>query len=117
MQKNTRTHTSLFDHLLTCFIILQMITPANTPATPPNFPETLLAFSKLSAGSASDSTRLTSSPASNWGSNGYSTSDESTDPTSVVGSATASLKQGLSQSPFCSKSHPNPFPLTSPSNH
>lgn len=25
-----------------------MITPANTPATPPNFPETLLAFSKMS---------------------------------------------------------------------
>jgi protein FAM100B-A len=25
-----------------------MCTPANTPATPPNFPETLLAFSKLS---------------------------------------------------------------------
>lgn len=26
-----------------------MCTPANTPATPPNFPETLLAFSKMSA--------------------------------------------------------------------
>ncbi|XP_013792623.1 UBA-like domain-containing protein 1 [Limulus polyphemus] len=26
-----------------------MSTPANTPATPPNFPETLLSFSKLSA--------------------------------------------------------------------
>ncbi|CAF0781432.1 unnamed protein product [Didymodactylos carnosus] len=26
--------------------------PANTPATPPNFPETLLAFSKLSASSS-----------------------------------------------------------------
>lgn len=30
-------------------VFLQMITPANTPATPPNFPDTLLAFSKLSA--------------------------------------------------------------------
>lgn len=29
----------------------QMCTPANTPATPPNFPETLLQFSKLSTGS------------------------------------------------------------------
>ncbi|XP_057665143.1 UBA-like domain-containing protein 2-A [Diorhabda carinulata] len=28
----------------------QVITPCNTPATPPNFPDTLLAFSKLSAG-------------------------------------------------------------------
>ncbi|XP_067118556.1 UBA-like domain-containing protein 2 isoform X2 [Centruroides vittatus] len=27
----------------------EMCTPANTPATPPNFPETLLAFSKMSA--------------------------------------------------------------------
>lgn len=26
-----------------------MCTPANTPATPPNFPETLLAFSKMTA--------------------------------------------------------------------
>jgi len=25
-----------------------MVTPANTPATPPNFPDTLLAFSKMS---------------------------------------------------------------------
>ncbi|KAL3285267.1 hypothetical protein HHI36_019377 [Cryptolaemus montrouzieri] len=28
----------------------QVMTPCNTPATPPNFPDTLLAFSKLSAG-------------------------------------------------------------------
>ncbi|KAI4492051.1 hypothetical protein M0802_010059 [Mischocyttarus mexicanus] len=27
-----------------------MITPCNTPATPPNFPEALAAFSKMSAG-------------------------------------------------------------------
>lgn len=26
------------------------MTPCNTPATPPNFPDTLLAFSKMSAG-------------------------------------------------------------------
>ncbi|KAF7269714.1 UBA-like domain-containing protein 2 [Rhynchophorus ferrugineus] len=31
----------------------QVMTPCNTPATPPNFPDTLLAFSKLSAGSPS----------------------------------------------------------------
>lgn len=29
-----------------------MCTPANTPATPPNFPETLLQFSKLSTNSS-----------------------------------------------------------------
>ncbi|XP_063920263.1 UBA-like domain-containing protein 2-A [Zophobas morio] len=28
----------------------QVMTPCNTPATPPNFPDTLLAFSKLSTG-------------------------------------------------------------------
>ncbi|XP_022904298.1 UBA-like domain-containing protein 2-B [Onthophagus taurus] len=31
----------------------QVMTPCNTPATPPNFPDTLLAFSKMSAGSGS----------------------------------------------------------------
>ncbi|CAG9856210.1 unnamed protein product [Phyllotreta striolata] len=31
----------------------QVMTPCNTPATPPNFPDTLLAFSKLSAGNGS----------------------------------------------------------------
>ncbi len=35
------------------------MTPANTPATPPNFPETLLSFNKLS----------TSPPATTSGSN------------------------------------------------
>jgi hypothetical protein len=29
--------------------ILQLCTPANTPATPPNFPDALAAFAKLSA--------------------------------------------------------------------
>ncbi|KAG5879999.1 hypothetical protein JTB14_010118 [Gonioctena quinquepunctata] len=28
----------------------QVMTPCNTPATPPNFPDTLIAFSKMSAG-------------------------------------------------------------------
>lgn len=37
------------------FSSLQMCTPANTPATPPNFPETLLAFSKMSASDKSSS--------------------------------------------------------------
>ncbi|XP_013784832.1 UBA-like domain-containing protein 2 [Limulus polyphemus] len=37
-----------------------MCTPANTPATPPNFPETLLSFSKLSA-----SDKLSNSPPGN----------------------------------------------------
>ncbi|XP_054710558.1 UBA-like domain-containing protein 2 [Uloborus diversus] len=31
------------------FSSVNMITPANTPATPPNFPDTLMAFSKMSA--------------------------------------------------------------------
>ncbi|XP_017768929.1 PREDICTED: UBA-like domain-containing protein 2-A isoform X2 [Nicrophorus vespilloides] len=31
----------------------QVMTPCNTPATPPNFPDTLLAFSKMSAGNGS----------------------------------------------------------------
>jgi len=46
---------------------MQMVTPANTPATPPNFPETLLAFSKMSAtggngSSANSSVSDTKSP-------------------------------------------------------
>lgn len=43
-----------------------MITPANTPATPPNFPDTLLAFSKLSA-----SEKVTGTPSGPYA---YSTS-------------------------------------------
>lgn len=34
----------------------QVMTPCNTPATPPNFPDTLLAFSKLSAGNGNSPT-------------------------------------------------------------
>uniref|UniRef100_A0A6M2DQC5 Putative uba-like domain-containing protein 2-a isoform x1 n=1 Tax=Xenopsylla cheopis TaxID=163159 RepID=A0A6M2DQC5_XENCH len=33
----------------------QVMTPCNTPATPPNFPDTLLAFSRMSANAVSDS--------------------------------------------------------------
>ncbi|KAL1501298.1 hypothetical protein ABEB36_006644 [Hypothenemus hampei] len=43
----------------------QVMTPCNTPATPPNFPDTLLAFSKLSAGSPSQNPtgmQMTTSP-------------------------------------------------------
>lgn len=43
-----------------------MCTPANTPATPPNFPDTLLAFSKMSTsetkGLASNSSSNNSMP-------------------------------------------------------
>ncbi|XP_074603992.1 UBA-like domain-containing protein 2-B [Brevipalpus obovatus] len=35
-------------------------TPANTPATPPNFPETLLAFSKLSTSESTPNSNHTS---------------------------------------------------------
>ncbi len=31
------------------YLFLQLCTPANTPATPPNFPDALAAFAKLSA--------------------------------------------------------------------
>lgn len=48
------------------FNSVNMITPANTPATPPNFPETLLAFSKLSA-----SDKVTGAPSGPYA---YSTS-------------------------------------------
>lgn len=34
------------------------MTPANTPATPPNFPETLLSFNKLSTSSSTTTTIL-----------------------------------------------------------
>ncbi|XP_076336227.1 UBA-like domain-containing protein 2-B isoform X2 [Tachypleus tridentatus] len=39
----------------------EICTPANTPATPPNFPETLLSFSKLSA-----SDKMSTSPSGHW---------------------------------------------------
>lgn len=35
--------------------MFQVMTPCNTPATPPNFPDTLMAFSRMSAGSATSS--------------------------------------------------------------
>ncbi|XP_044735254.1 UBA-like domain-containing protein 2 [Chrysoperla carnea] len=37
----------------------QVITPCNTPATPPNFPDTLLAFSRMTTGSSSNSLSTT----------------------------------------------------------
>ncbi|XP_045462340.1 uncharacterized protein LOC123672308 isoform X2 [Harmonia axyridis] len=37
-----------------CIEMLEVMTPCNTPATPPNFPDTLLAFSKLSAGNGNN---------------------------------------------------------------
>ena len=30
------------------FVFLQVCTPCNTPATPPNFPDALIAFSRMS---------------------------------------------------------------------
>ncbi|KAJ8919691.1 hypothetical protein NQ315_006219 [Exocentrus adspersus] len=39
----------------------QVMTPCNTPATPPNFPDTLLAFSKLSAGNGNGQTSIPNS--------------------------------------------------------
>nr|CAH7763239.1 unnamed protein product [Callosobruchus chinensis] len=43
----------------------QVMTPCNTPATPPNFPDTLLAFSKMSAGNGNNNNMA--SPASSMG--------------------------------------------------
>lgn len=41
--------------LLSYFLqFYQLMTPANTPATPPNFPETLLSFNKLSTSPVND---------------------------------------------------------------
>jgi hypothetical protein len=37
------------------------MTPANTPATPPNFPEALLAFSKMSANDSAGDSKCNSS--------------------------------------------------------
>ncbi|XP_018325412.1 UBA-like domain-containing protein 2-A isoform X1 [Agrilus planipennis] len=39
----------------------QVMTPCNTPATPPNFPDTLLAFSKMSTGNSNTQSTSTSS--------------------------------------------------------
>ncbi|XP_043791328.1 UBA-like domain-containing protein 1 isoform X1 [Apis laboriosa] len=55
--KNTRTHV----HLI-LLLSVHLITPCNTPATPPNFPDALLAFSKMSAG---DKTPSGMSPSQN----------------------------------------------------
>jgi hypothetical protein len=41
-------HNSNFDNSFS-FFLFQLCTPANTPATPPNFPDALAAFAKLSA--------------------------------------------------------------------
>lgn len=38
------------------------MTPCNTPATPPNFPDTLLAFSKMSTGNGSPSANANTTP-------------------------------------------------------
>jgi len=39
-----------FRNVFFLFFLCFQITPCNTPATPPNFPDALLAFSKMSAG-------------------------------------------------------------------
>lgn len=39
-------------------VLCLQITPCNTPATPPNFPDALLAFSKMSAGEKTPSGKL-----------------------------------------------------------
>lgn len=41
------------------------MTPCNTPATPPNFPDTLLAFSKMSAGNGNSPSNTVSATQNN----------------------------------------------------
>ncbi|CAB4006482.1 UBA-like domain-containing 2 [Paramuricea clavata] len=49
------TALSLFfqEAAIPCHSQHSLVTPANTPATPPNFPEALLAFQRLSASDTS----------------------------------------------------------------
>jgi len=42
-----------------CCKFSELMTPANTPATPPNFPETLLSLNKLSTSPSSPTNNLT----------------------------------------------------------
>jgi len=107
-----------------------LMTPANTPATPPNFPETLLAFSKLSASGSSDN-RLTSSPAGGSFLSAAVAASQSgpsplmaTSPSSLSspGSGGLGKSQGRpSSGRFCQPTSPNnnnhSMPITSPSNH
>lgn len=44
------------------FIIFQICAPANTPATPPNFPDALMALSKLSTTEKFSSSPYATSP-------------------------------------------------------
>jgi hypothetical protein len=46
-------------HFILCY---QVCTPCNTPATPPNFPDALLAFSRMSTGGD----KLSSSPSGDF---------------------------------------------------
>ncbi|CAF3404353.1 unnamed protein product [Rotaria socialis] len=47
-----------------CCKFSELMTPANTPATPPNFPETLLSFNKLSTSTPTGTTPPPSSSSS-----------------------------------------------------
>ncbi|GJQ84259.1 hypothetical protein Trydic_g2925 [Trypoxylus dichotomus] len=49
----------------------QVMTPCNTPATPPNFPDTLLAFSKMSASNGNSPSPNTTAEAFNSTNNRY----------------------------------------------
>ena len=72
------------------------MTPANTPATPPNFPETLLSFNKLSTSSG------TTPPSSTAiSSNDYQISSSSSSTTTTTVTATAATaNHSLSSSPM-----------------
>lgn len=49
-------------NLLLRFVFFQLCAPANTPATPPNFPDALLALSKLSTTEKFSSSPYATSP-------------------------------------------------------
>jgi hypothetical protein len=48
----------MYEHVKRFVLCCQVCTPCNTPATPPNFPDALLAFSRMSTGGD----KLSSSP-------------------------------------------------------
>ncbi|XP_053204290.1 UBA-like domain-containing protein 1 [Panonychus citri] len=63
-------------------------TPANTPATPPNFPETLLAFSKLSTTSEVAATKTNSNINNNNNNNIVNNNNNNNNSTTITNTTT-----------------------------
>lgn len=79
-----------------------MCTPANTPATPPNFPETLLSLQKLGTSASDCGQFLSASPALHAGGFPYSPP-----PANLGPSAGPNFNQANGNNPFSQT--PNPF--------